>query len=102
MKGRVEVAGESIMLYFEKNPEFAKGKLLVDFFDTQLGYLRTFCEITFRKNPNYLQRKEAWEGRCKILKVLETVQLGKAGRFLRCHREYQRRGCVHYDLKAYE
>ena len=24
MKGRVEVAGESIMLYFEKNPEFAK------------------------------------------------------------------------------
>ena len=55
MKGRVEVAGESIML----------------------GYLRTFCEITFRKNPNYLQRKEAWEGRCKILKVLETVQRQK-------------------------
>ena len=77
MKGRVEAAGESVMLYFEKNPEFAKGKLLVDFFDTQLGYLRTFCEITFRKNPNYLQRKEAWEGRCKILKVLETVQRQK-------------------------
>lgn len=76
-KGRVEAVGESITLYFEKNPEFAKGRLLVDFFDAQLGYLRTFCEITFRKSPNYLERTEAWVGRCKILKVLETVQRQK-------------------------
>ncbi len=74
---RVKCTGEQITLHFKKAGELSDSeRIRIDFFDGQVGYIKTYCEIVVRKNydPYIL---EPWIADCEILEVIEIVQRQK-------------------------
>ena len=56
VKARVRCADDKITLHFDDNNELGTktDRLQVDFCDSQVGYIKTFCELEIRKNPGWL------------------------------------------------
>lgn len=74
---RVKCTGERITLHFQKPHEIsASDRIRIDFFDGQIGYIKTYCEIYVRKNFDPLII-EPWIADCEILEVVEIVQRQK-------------------------
>lgn len=74
---RVKCTGEQITLHFKKNGElFDSERIRIDFFDGQIGYIKTYCELVVRRNydPYVL---EPWIADCEILEVVEIAQRQK-------------------------
>ncbi len=78
VKARVNCIDERIILYFDdKNVLGMKtDRLEVDFCDSQVGFVKTFCELEIRKNTDpYIL--EPWSADCKILEMIEILQRQK-------------------------
>lgn len=74
---RVKCTGERVTLHFKKNDELSDSeRIRIDFFDGQIGYIKTYCEISVRKNYDPLIL-EPWMADCEILEVEEIVQRQK-------------------------
>lgn len=74
---RVKCTGERITLHFNKPHEISTSdRIRIDFFDGQIGYIKTYCEIYVRKNFDPLIL-EPWVADCDILEVVEIVQRQK-------------------------
>lgn len=74
---RVKCTGEDITLHFKKNNELSDSeRIRIDFFDGQIGYIKTYCEILVRKNYDPLIL-EPWMADCEILEVVDIVQRQK-------------------------
>ena len=74
---RVKCTGEQITLHFTKPDELTgSDRIRIDFFDGQLGYIKTYCRISIRRNYDSLIL-EPWIADCEILEVVETVQRQK-------------------------
>ncbi len=74
---RVKCTGERITLHFQKSKELSTSeRIRIDFFDGQIGYIKTYCEIYVRKNFDPLIL-EPWVADCEILEVVEIVQRQK-------------------------
>ena len=79
MKARVKSVKANITLYFDDNIHLEPGAermLWIDFFDSQLGYIKTLSKIILRKNTDP-KITEQWAAGCEIVKVLETIQRQK-------------------------
>lgn len=79
MKARVKSVKANITLYFDDNMHLEPGAermLWIDFFDSQLGYIKTLSKIILRKNTDP-KITEQWAAGCEIVKVLETIQRQK-------------------------
>lgn len=74
---RVKCTGERITLHFQKNNELSDSdRIRIDFFDGQIGYIKTYCELTVRKNYDPLIL-EPWMADCEILEVVDIIQRQK-------------------------
>lgn len=75
IRSRVHFMDGKIKLYFDDNDalEAHADRIRVDFFDSQVGYIKTFCELEIRENtdPYILEPRVA---DCKILEILEVLQ----------------------------
>lgn len=79
MKARVKSVEANITLYFDDDINLgpaAEGVMWINFFDSQLGCIKTLSKIILRKNtdPKII---EQWAADCEIIKVLETIQRQK-------------------------
>ena len=78
VRARVRCIDERITLHFDDNNDLGlhTDRLRVDFFDSQVGYIKTFCELEIRKNTDpYIL--EPWLADCVILEILEILQRQK-------------------------
>lgn len=78
VKARVNCIDEKIILYFDdKNVLGMKtDRLEVDFCDSQIGFVKTYCELEIRKNTDpYVL--EPWTADCQILEMVEIIQRQK-------------------------
>lgn len=78
VKARVNCIDERIILFFDDNNVLGMktDRLEVDFCDSQVGYVKTFCELEIRKNTDpYIL--EPWSADCKILEMIEILQRQK-------------------------
>lgn len=74
---RVKCTGERITLHFQKNNELSDSdRIRIDFFDGQIGYIKTYCGLTVRKNFDPLIL-EPWMADCEILEVVDIIQRQK-------------------------
>ncbi len=74
-EARVSLDRGKVSLYLKSNPtNETKMKSRVNFFDDQLGLVRTVCSMKLRANPNYPKDSEPWMADCKILEVMDVVQ----------------------------
>lgn len=79
MKARVVSADEHITLHFDDIQIFGpetETVLWVDFFDSQLGCIKTMSKLTMYKNDNP-DILEPWAADCTVMKVTETLQRQK-------------------------
>ncbi len=79
MKARVKSAEADITLYFDDDINLepaAEGVYWIDFFDSQLGCIKTLSKIILRENTDPAIM-EQWAADCEIIKVLETIQRQK-------------------------
>ncbi len=66
---------KKILLYFrEGHFKDARVVLPVDFFDAWKGRIRTYSELVFRRNPNYMKESEYWVADCRIQKAYSVIQ----------------------------
>lgn len=75
IRSRVQFIDEEITLYFDDNDDLETyaDRIRIDFFDSQVGYIKTFCELEIRENTDpYIL--EHWSADCKILEILEILQ----------------------------
>lgn len=75
IRSRVHFIEGKITLHFDDNDglETHADRIRVDFFDSQVGYIKTFCELEIRENTDpYIL--EHWAADCKILEILEVLQ----------------------------
>ncbi len=75
IRSRVQYMDGNITLHFDGDSDLGPNtdRIRVDFFDSQVGYIKTFCELEVRKNSDpYIL--EPWLADCKILEVLEILQ----------------------------
>ena len=88
VKARVNCIDERIILFFDDNNVLGMktDRLEVDFCDSQVGYVKTFCELELRKNTD----PKTEGASCQACKGSEFY-LRKGRTFYRCHPEYQRR-----------
>lgn len=71
---RVQCVGDRIILYLKRENELSGSeKVRIDFFDEQIGCIKTYCELIIRKNNN-LSDQEPWIADCEILEVIEIAQ----------------------------
>lgn len=78
VRARVRSADEKITLHFEDNNELGTktDRLQVDFCDSQVGYIKTFCELEIHKNTDpYIL--EPWVADCTILEMIQVLQRQK-------------------------
>ena len=78
IKARVNHGDDRITLHFDDQNELGMNtdRLRIDFFDSQLGYLKTISYIEISKNTDpYIL--EPWKATCEILEVTETLQRQK-------------------------
>lgn len=87
-KARVRSVEERITLHFDDGCElipdtdpshidfFDPERIQIDFFDSQMGCIRTYSSLLIRKNmdPWVL---EPWMAECEILEIIETIQRQK-------------------------
>lgn len=74
---RVKCTGERITLHFQKSDELSDSeRIRIDFFDGQIGYIKTYCEIYVRRNYDPLIL-EPWVADCEILEVVDIIQRQK-------------------------
>lgn len=78
LKARVMSVESDITLHFEDDSSLGTDteRLRVDFFDSQIGCIRTYSRLVVRENadPWIL---EPWMADCEILEVIETIQRQK-------------------------
>ena len=71
---RVKCDGEQITLYMRRENELSDSeRVRIDFFDGQIGCVRTYCEVAVRRNYDP-QVAEPWIADCGVLEVMEIVQ----------------------------
>ena len=78
VRARVRTVDDKITLHFDDNNELGTktDRLQVDFCDSQVGYIKTFCELEIRKNEDpYVL--EPWTADCKILEMIQVLQRQK-------------------------
>ena len=78
VRARVKTVDDKITLHFDDNNELGTktDRLQVDFCDSQVGYIKTFCELEIRKNEDpYVL--EPWTADCKILEMIQVLQRQK-------------------------
>jgi c-di-GMP-binding flagellar brake protein YcgR len=71
---RVKCDGEEITLYMKRENELSDSeKIRIDFYDGQIGCVRTYCEVIVRRNydPSV---KEPWIADCGVIEVIEIVE----------------------------
>lgn len=71
---RVRYAGNQILLFLNRENDLPDSEQVrIDFFDGQIGCIKTKCELTVRRNydPSV---KEPWIADCEILDVMEIIQ----------------------------
>ncbi|MCI8581833.1 MAG: PilZ domain-containing protein [Dorea sp.] len=74
---RVKCTGEQITLHFKKSDEITESeRVRIDFFDSKIGYIQTYCELFIRRNYDPLIL-EPWMADCEILEVIDIVQRQK-------------------------
>lgn len=74
---RVKCTGEQITLHFKKSDEITESeRVRIDFFDSKIGYIQTYCELYVRRNYDPLIL-EPWMADCEILEVIDIVQRQK-------------------------
>lgn len=81
---RVKYSGEQIIIYMKHENDLTDSeRVRIDFFDGQIGCVRTYCDITVRRNfdPSV---PEPWIADCRVLEVTAIVQ---GRRFLRVKME---------------
>lgn len=78
MKARVMSVEADITLHFDDDSSLGPDteRMRVDFFDSQMGCIRTFSRLVVRQNtdPWIL---EPWAAQCEILEIIETIQRQK-------------------------
>lgn len=71
---RVKCDGEQITLYMKRENELPDSeRIRIDFFDGQIGCVRTYCEAIVRRNYDP-QVAEPWIADCGVLEVIEILQ----------------------------
>ncbi len=71
---RVKCDGEQITLLLKREHELPDlSKLRIDFFDSQIGCVKTYCELAVRRNidPSVAA---LWVADCEILETIEIVE----------------------------
>ncbi len=81
---RVKCDGEQITLYMKRENELSNSeRIRIDFFDGQIGCVRTYCEAIVRRNYDPAV-SEPWIADCEVLEVIDIVQ---GRRYLRTNTE---------------
>lgn len=95
MKARVMSVEADITLYFEDDSSLGPDteRMRVDFFDAQMGCIRTFSRLVVRQNTDPWVL-EPWTARCEILEITETIQRQKDLR-VRLEKELEFSSTVH-------
>ncbi len=71
---RVKCAGNQVVLYLKRENEVpAEERIRIDFFDSQIGCIKTYCELMVRRNYDS-SIAEPWVADCEIVEVAEIVQ----------------------------
>lgn len=71
---RVKCAGDRITLFLKRENELPDSeRIRIDFFDGQIGCIKTYCELMVRRNYDS-SVAEPWIADCEILEVAEIVQ----------------------------
>lgn len=71
---RVKCDGEQITLYMRRANELSDSeRIRIDFFDGQIGCVRTYCEVAVRQNYDSAVA-EPWIADCVVLEVIEIAQ----------------------------
>lgn len=71
---RVKCNGDQITIYLKRESDLADSeRIRIDFFDGQIGCVRTYCEVSVRRNYDS-SVPEPWAADCGVLEVTEIVQ----------------------------
>lgn len=71
---QVKCDGERIMLLLKREHELEdSSRIRIDFFDSQLGCVKTYCEIAVRQNIDP-SLPAIWVADCEILETIEIVE----------------------------
>lgn len=71
---QVKCDGEQILLLLKREHELSdSSRLRIDFFDGQIGCVKTYCEISVRQNIDPAVNA-VWVADCEILETLEIVE----------------------------
>lgn len=75
-RARVETdQNENIRLYFSNYKlRSVRFQTYVDFYDTQQGLIRCFCEVVLRKNVQENRMLEPWTADCEVLEIANIFQ----------------------------
>lgn len=74
---RVKCSEGQITLHFNESDGITESEQVrIDFFDSKIGYIQTYCELLIRKNNDPLIL-EPWIADCEILEVVEIAQRQK-------------------------
>lgn len=70
----VKCTGEQITLLLKREHELSdSAKVRIDFFDGQIGCVKTYCELVVRRNYDS-SVQAAWVADCELLEVIEIVE----------------------------
>ena len=70
----VRCVGERITLLLKREQELENtARIRIDFFDSQIGCIKTYCELIVRKNYDR-SIVALWVADCEILEVIEITQ----------------------------
>lgn len=102
IRARVSIGDNKITLYFEGEndlgPETDTKGLNVDFYDNQVGYIKTLCNLRVVENEDPWVL-EPWVADCDILEVIEILQRQKDLR-VRLEQEMDFESRVHGHFKG--
>ena len=71
---RVKCFGDRIVLYLKRENDLPdEARVRIDFFDGQIGCIKTYCELIARRNLD-ASVAEPWMADCEILEVTEIIQ----------------------------
>lgn len=95
IKARVMSVEERITLHFDDDCQLGPDtdRMHIDFFDSQMGCIKTYCSLIIRKNTDPWVL-EPWMAECEILEITETLQRQKDLR-VRLERDLEFTSVVH-------
>lgn len=71
---QVKCMGEQVMLLMSREHELSdSAKVRIDFFDSQIGCVKTYCELAVRQNYD-TSIQAPWIADCEIQEVIEIVE----------------------------